>query len=46
MMVIAVPPWFNGYTAHGIHHGGFDSGDGLYMAINYIDILGLTVITD
>ena len=39
-------PWFNGYTAHGIHHGGFDSGDGLYMAINYIDILGLTVITD
>ena len=39
-------PWFNGYTAHGILHGGFYSGDWLYMAINYIDILGLTVITD
>lgn len=39
-------PWFNGNTAYGIHHGepGDDQGDAIYMAINYINDLGVSVV--
>ncbi len=40
-------PWMYGNTAYGIHHGKVDSnGDGIYMAINYVSYLGLTVLTN
>lgn len=40
-------PWMYGNTAYGIHHGSVDSnGDGIYMAINYISYLGLSVLTN
>lgn len=40
-------PWFNGTVAYGIHHGepGDDPGDAIYMAINYVDGLGVSVVT-
>jgi len=37
-------PWFSGNTAYGIHTHGIGD-DAAYMAVNYIDILGLTVLT-
>ena len=37
-------PWYNGYTAYGITSTGFGS-NGVYMAINYISGLGLSVLT-
>lgn len=37
-------PWFSGNTAYGIHTGG--TGDiAWYMPINFIEILGVTVMT-
>ncbi len=41
-------PWYRGNAAYGIHHGGAgaDDKDAVYMAINYIDYLDLSVITD
>jgi hypothetical protein len=38
-------PWFLGNTAYGSHVGGIGD-DAYYMAINYIDYLGLSVLTD
>lgn len=38
-------PWFVGNTAYGTQSGGIGN-DAFYMAINYIDILGLTVLTN
>ena len=38
-------PWFSGNTAYGIHKGGVGD-DAYYMAIDYISILGLTVLTN
>lgn len=42
-------PWFVEQTAYGIHSGGFISGsfegDAIYMAINYISSLGVSVLT-
>ncbi len=39
-------PWFNNTTAYGVHHGapGDDPNDAIYMAINYIDGLGVSVV--
>lgn len=39
-------PWFISTTAYGIHHGepGDDPGDAIYMAINYIGGLGVSVV--
>ena len=39
--------WYGGNAAYGIHHGGAGDGalDAVYMAINYIDYLNLSVIT-
>ena len=36
-------PWFNGYTAYGITSSGFNV-NGVYMAINYISALGVSVM--
>lgn len=40
-------PWFLGNTAYGTHSGepGADAGDSIYMAINYISSLGVSVLT-
>lgn len=39
-------PWFNLNTAYGIHHGHptSDINDAVYMAVNYVDGLGVTVV--
>lgn len=39
-------PWFFSSTALGIHHGapGDDPNDAVYMAINYVDGLGVSVV--
>jgi hypothetical protein len=37
-------PWFNSGTAYGIHSGGIGN-DSLYMAIDYISSLGVSVLT-
>lgn len=39
-------PWFLTNTAYGIHHGspGDDPNDAIYMAVNYVDGLGVTVV--
>ena len=39
--------WYGGNAAYGIHHGSGGDGnrDAVYMAINYIDYLNLSVIT-
>lgn len=37
-------PWFSLNTAYGLHVGGIGD-DAYYMAINYIDFLGLLVLT-
>lgn len=40
-------PWFSGNTAYGLFTGDIEPGnDAYYMAINYIDILGLDVLTN
>ncbi len=41
-------PWMWSNTAFGVHKGApaGDGNDAVYMAINYIDVLGLTVLTD
>ncbi|NJC98086.1 MAG: hypothetical protein FIB03_17420 [Anaerolineae bacterium] len=40
-------PWFNGTVAYGIHHGHAldDPNDAIYMAINYVEGLGVSVVT-
>ncbi|MEM9595222.1 MAG: S1 family peptidase, partial [Acidobacteriota bacterium] len=38
-------PWFNGNNAYGIHHSGIGN-DATYMAINYISVLGVSVLTN
>lgn len=38
-------PWFNGNTAYGSHSGGIGD-DSIYMAINYISGIGVSVYTD
>lgn len=40
-------PWYSGQAAWGIHsgHPGSDDYDALYMAINYISSLGVSVRT-
>lgn len=42
-------PWFVETLAYGIHHGGYNSGthngDAVYMPINYISSLGVSVLT-
>jgi hypothetical protein len=40
-------PWFLNYTAWGIHSGspGADENDALYMAINYVSSLSISVLT-
>ncbi len=38
-------PWFNGNTAYGIT-SGFIGDDGIYMAVNYVEILGVSVLTE
>jgi hypothetical protein len=38
-------PWFNLNTAYGLHIGEIGE-DAYYMAINYIDFLGLSVLTN
>lgn len=38
-------PWFSGNTAYGIHHGTYSDGDAVYMGINFVGDLGLTVLT-
>lgn len=38
-------PWMVGNTAYGITMGQWDK-KGIYMAINYIDILDVTVLTE
>jgi hypothetical protein len=38
-------PWFSLNTAYGLHVGGIGF-DAYYMAINYIDVLGLSVLTN
>ena len=38
-------PWFRGNTAYGIMRSQAD-GDGVYMAINYISDLGISVLTE
>jgi hypothetical protein len=38
-------PWFQYNTAYGLHVGGIGD-DAYYMAINYIDFLGLSVLTN
>ncbi len=38
-------PWFSVNTAYGLHVGGIGD-DAYYMAINYIDYLGLSVLTN
>lgn len=43
-------PWFSGETAYGIHSGGYIGGGGtfnaaVYMAIDYLAPLGVTVLT-
>ncbi len=40
-------PWFLVDTAYGTHSGepGADAGDSIYMAINYISSLGVSVLT-
>ncbi len=39
-------PWFSGSTAYGVLHGGNPSvGDAIYMAIDYISTLGVSVLT-
>lgn len=40
-------PWFTSNTAYGIHHGapGSDSNDAIYMAVNYVGGLGVSVLT-
>ncbi|HRC84383.1 MAG TPA: S1 family peptidase [Thermoanaerobaculia bacterium] len=38
-------PWFSGNTAYGVHSGGNGSGTlAIYMAIDYLSNLGLTVL--
>ena len=37
-------PWFYGTKAYGISTAATDDGDGIYMAINYIDDMDLTVM--
>ncbi len=37
-------PWFNGNTAYGIHSGGIGN-DAIYMPINYVSSLGISVLT-
>ncbi|MBI5838635.1 MAG: S-layer homology domain-containing protein, partial [Chloroflexi bacterium] len=39
-------PWFLGTTAYGIHHAssGIDPNDAIYMAINYVGGLGVSVV--
>ena len=43
-------PWFSGSTAYGTMKNAFlsptGSWDGIYMPINYVSFLGLTVLTD
>lgn len=39
-------PWFSGNTALGIHHGGYaDGSKAFYMALDYLDLLGVSVKT-
>lgn len=42
-------PWFVENLAYGIHHGGYNGGtydgDSVYMPINYISSLGVSVLT-
>ncbi|MEA2622119.1 MAG: hypothetical protein QOH61_1029 [Chloroflexota bacterium] len=37
-------PWYSGSLAYGVHHGGFGN-DSVYMAINYITTLDVTLCT-
>jgi hypothetical protein len=40
-------PWYSGSIAYGLMTGDIEPGnDAYYMAINYIDFLGLGVLTD
>ena len=38
-------PWFLEDIAYGINSGAFSDGDAIYMPINYIDRLGVSVLT-
>lgn len=38
-------PWFLENIAYGINSGAFSDGDAIYMPINYIDRLGVSVLT-
>ncbi len=42
-------PWYVENLAYGIHHGGYNSGthngDAVYMPINYVSSLGVSVLT-
>jgi hypothetical protein len=38
-------PWYNGGTAYGMTHANFGN-DGIYMAINYVQYTGLTVLVN
>ncbi|HEX9983888.1 MAG TPA: PKD domain-containing protein [Thermoanaerobaculia bacterium] len=38
-------PWFLENIAYGINSGAYSDGDALYMPINYIDRLGVAVLT-
>jgi len=38
-------PWFLGNTAYGVHESGIGD-DSVYMAVNYVSYLGLTILTN
>jgi len=38
-------PWFLENVAYGINSGSYSDGDAIYMPINYIDRLGVSVLT-
>lgn len=38
-------PWFVEDLAYGIHSGSFDNGDAVYMAVEYMASIGVTVLT-
>ena len=38
-------PWFLENVAYGINSGAYSDGDAIYMPINYIDRLGVSVLT-
>ena len=40
-------PWMVGNTAYGITHGRIPStGDSIYMAVNYVSFLGISILTN